>query len=100
MSGSSWVAVVNICKATCGLWLGCSPLTEMPDASRPATIALRASAAPACGRVIAMLRRDFYLVRIAPTGTKIPSPSSSMRLGIGSGRRELGAGMLAATAPS
>ena len=52
MSGSSRVAVVNICNATCGLWLGCSPLTEMPDASRPATIALRASAAQACGRVI------------------------------------------------
>src|ERR1700752_3222992 len=62
ISGSRRVAVVNICNATCGLWLGCSPLTEIPDASRPATIALRASATPAPGRVIVMLRRDSLLL--------------------------------------
>jgi hypothetical protein len=34
------------------LWLGWRPFTEMPDARRPATIALRASVAVVCGRVI------------------------------------------------
>src|ERR1700741_3242616 len=58
IAGSRVVAVLNICDATCGLWLGCSPLTEIPDANRPATIALRASAAVDCDRVIALQARS------------------------------------------
>src|ERR1700722_16674280 len=54
MPGSSVVAVLNICEATCRLWLGCKPLTEIPDANRPGTKALGASSAEDWGRVIAL----------------------------------------------
>src|SRR5579884_128927 len=69
MPGSILVAVVNICNATCGLWLGCRPLTEMPDASRPATIALRASVA-VCGLLIVAPPRG--LVRAPTPGPPAP----------------------------
>ncbi len=45
--------MVNIWAATCGLWLGCRSIDEVPVPADPATMALQASTAAACGRVIA-----------------------------------------------